>query len=149
MLVGLVLGSVLASLFFARTIHRARYFGVLQVLLGLVVLLLMMLPSDIWRRLGEEWWIYAVLLLPPAVLGGASFPLAVRMVVEEASAASGGTGKIAAVNTLGGHRRGVGGRLCGPAILRSGEQPPLYNRHELGRRVRCVDLARPHIDSSR
>ena len=101
-LVGLVLGSVLASLFFDRTIHRARYFGVLQVLLGLVVLLLMMLPADIWRRLGEEWWIYAVLLLPPAVLGGASFPLAVRMVVKEASAASGGTGKIAAVNILGG-----------------------------------------------
>ena len=101
-LVGLVLGSALAALFFDRTIHRARYFGVLQVLLGLVVLLLMMLPSDIWRRLGEEWWIYAVLLLPPAVLGGASFPLAVRMVVEDASAASGGTGKIAAVNTLGG-----------------------------------------------
>ena len=101
-LVGLVLGSVLASLFFDRTGHRARYFGALQVLLGLVVLLLMMLPSDIWRRLGEEWWIYAVLLLPPGVLGGASFPLAVRMVVEDASAASGGTGKIAAVNTLGG-----------------------------------------------
>jgi len=101
-LVGLVLGSVLASLFFDRTIHRARYFGAFQVLLGLVVLLLMMLPSDIWRRLGEEWWVYAVLLLPPAVLGGASFPLAVRMVVEDASAASGGTGKIAAVNTLGG-----------------------------------------------
>ena len=101
-LVGLVLGSVLASLFFDRTGHRARYFGALQVLLGLVVLVLMMLPSDIWRRLGEEWWIYAVLLLPPGVLGGASFPLAVRMVVEDASAASGGTGKIAAVNTLGG-----------------------------------------------
>lgn len=100
-LVGLVLGSVIASLFFDRTGHRARYFGALQVLLGLVVLLLMMLPSDIWR-LGEEWWIYAVLLLPPGVLGGASFPLAVRMVVEDASAASGGTGKIAAVNTLGG-----------------------------------------------
>ena len=101
-LVGLVLGSVLASLFFDRTGHRARYFGALQVLLGLVVLLLMMLPSDIWRRLGEEWWIYAVLLLPPGVLGGASFPLAVRMVVEDASAASGGTGKIAAGTTLGG-----------------------------------------------
>ncbi len=101
-LVGLVLGSVIASLFFDRTGHRARYFGGLQVLLGLVVLVLMMLPSDIWRRLGEEWWIYAVLLLPPGVLGGASFPLAVRMVVEDASAASGGTGKIAAVNTLGG-----------------------------------------------
>ena len=101
-LVGLVLGSVLASLFFDRTGHRARYFGALQVLLGLGVLLLMMLPSDIWRRLGEEWWIYAVLLLPPGVLGGASFPLAVRMVVGDASAASGGTGKIAAVNTLGG-----------------------------------------------
>ena len=101
-LVGLVLGSVIASLFFDRTGHRARYFGALQVLLGLVVLLLMMLPSDIWQRLGEEWWIYAVLLLPPGVLGGASFPLAVRMVVEDASAASGGTGKIAAVNTLGG-----------------------------------------------
>ena len=101
-LTGIVLGSVLASRFFDRPTPRARYFGTFQVLTGLTVLGLMMLPPDVWRHLGDEWWIFAALLLPPAVLGGASFPLAVRMVVEDASVSSSGTGKIAAVNTMGG-----------------------------------------------
>ena len=101
-LVGVVLGSVLASRFFDRRTSRARYFGAFQVLAGLTVLGLVMLPPDVWRRLGDEWWIYAIILLPPAILGGASFPLAVRMVVDDAAEASSGTGKIAAVNTVGG-----------------------------------------------
>ncbi len=101
-LVGLVVGSILASRFFDGQRARARYFGAFQVLVGLAVLSLVMLPARVWQHLGNDWWAFAVLLLPPAILGGASFPLAVRMVVEDASAAGSGTGKIAAVNTLGG-----------------------------------------------
>jgi spermidine synthase len=101
-LIGLVLGSVLASRFFDATTSSARYFGALQVLAGLIVLSLMMLPPDTWRHLGGAWWVYACLLLPPAVLGGASFPLAVRMAVHDAAHVAAGTGKITAVNTLGG-----------------------------------------------
>ena len=101
-LVGIVLGSILASRFSDRSASRARYFGALQVLTGLSILTLMMLPPNFWRGTGKGLWMYFVLLLPPAVLSGASFPLAVRMVVAEASNASVGTGRMAAINTLGG-----------------------------------------------
>jgi hypothetical protein len=80
MLLGIVLGSWLA----ARVVgHRARcalVFGWLQILSGLCVLTLMMLPPAVWRSLESALWICALLLLVPSVLGGASFPLAVRLV---------------------------------------------------------------------
>jgi spermidine synthase len=101
-LVGIVIGSILASRFFDRALSRARYFGALQVLTGISVLTVMMLPPDTWQRMGKELWICFIFLLPPAVLSGASFPLAVRMVVADVSRASIGTGRMAAINTLGG-----------------------------------------------
>ena len=101
-LVGIVLGSFLAARLFDRSTPRARYFGLFQVLTGLSVLIVMSLPQTFWAGVKNELGMYFLLLLPPAVLSGASFPLAVRMVVEEASRASVGTGRMAAINTLGG-----------------------------------------------
>ena len=101
-LVGIVLGSFLASRLFDRSTPRARYFGLFQILTGLSVLLVMTLPHTFWASVKNELGMYFILLLPPAVLSGASFPLAVRMVVEDASRASIGTGRMAAINTLGG-----------------------------------------------
>ena len=54
------------------------------------------------RDLRESLGLYFLLLLPAAILSGASFPLAVRMVVKDISSASIGTGRMAAINTLGG-----------------------------------------------
>ena len=101
-LVGIVLGSFLASRLFDRSTPRARYFGLFQILTGLSVLLVMTLPHTFWANVKNELGMYFILLLPPAVFSGASFPLAVRMVVEDASRASIGTGRMAAINTLGG-----------------------------------------------
>lgn len=101
-LVGIVLGSILASRFFDKSVIRARYFGTLQVLTGLAVLILMTLPKNVWQGFEGELGLYFSLLLPAAILSGASFPLAVRMVVEDISSASIGTGRMAAINTLGG-----------------------------------------------
>ena len=101
-LVGIVLGSFLASRFFDRSTPRARYFGLFQILIGLSVLTVMTLPQTFWAGIKNELGMYFLLLLPPAILSGASFPLAVRMVVEDASRASIGTGRMAAINTLGG-----------------------------------------------
>ena len=101
-LVGIVLGSFLASRFFDRSTSRARYFGLFQVLTGLSVLTVMTLPQAFWAGIKNELGMYFLLLLSPAILSGASFPLAVRMVVEDASRASIGTGRMAAINTLGG-----------------------------------------------
>ena len=101
-LVGIVLGSFLASRLFDRSTSRARYFGLFQILTGLSVLTVMTLPHTFWAGIRNELGMYFLLLLPPAILSGASFPLAVRMVVEDASRASIGTGRMAAINTLGG-----------------------------------------------
>ena len=101
-LVGIVLGSFLASRLFDRSTPRARYFGLFQILTGLSVLTVMTLPHTFWAGVKNELGMYFLLLLPPAILSGASFPLAVRMVVEDASRASIGTGRMAAINTLGG-----------------------------------------------
>ena len=101
-LVGIVLGSFLASRFFDRSTLRARYFGLFQILTGLSVLTVMTLPQTFWAGIENELGMYFLLLLPPVILSGASFPLAVRMVVDDASRASIGTGRMAAINTLGG-----------------------------------------------
>ena len=101
-LVGIVLGSFLAARLFDRSTLRARYFGLFQILTGIAVLIVMTLPHTFWANVKNELGMYFSLLLPPAVLSGASFPLAVRMVVEDASRASIGTGRMAAINTLGG-----------------------------------------------
>ncbi len=101
-LVGIVLGSFVASRFFDRSTSRARYFGIFQILTALSVLAVMTLPHTFWANVKNELGMYFILLLPPAILSGASFPLAVRMVVDNASKASIGTGRMAAINTVGG-----------------------------------------------
>jgi spermidine synthase len=102
-LVGIVLGSLFAASRFDRSPHRAFSFGLFQVATALGVLALMLIPADLWHRLGPPpLSTYFLLLLPPAILSGISFPLAVRMVVEDPALAGIGVGRLAAMNTLGG-----------------------------------------------
>ena len=102
-LVGIVLGSMLAARMLDTTARRPMVFGVLQMLTGLWVLSVMMLPPSLWRAFGNnELVVYFCLLLPAAVFSGASFPLAVRMVVEDSAFIGSGVGRMAALNTLGG-----------------------------------------------
>jgi len=101
-LVGIVLGSAIASRLFDRVSSRALVFGILQVATGLSMLSLMMISPNVWRSLPNDLWVYFVALLVPAIFSGASFPLAVRMVVDGPSDTSRGVGSMLAVNTLGG-----------------------------------------------
>ena len=114
-LVGIVLGSFSAALCFDRSKARAFWFGALQVATGLVVLGIMLIPADFWWRFDPlPLSIYFFLLLPPAVLSGAAFPLGVRMAVDDPKFASIGVGQLYAVNTIG----GIAGSLAvGFAVL--------------------------------
>lgn len=101
-LLGIFFGSVLASRIFDRRRSLALAFGVMQILAGLTMMAMMLLPPDLWRGLGGGLWVYATALSLPALFSGASFPLAVRMVVRHPERSSLGVGRMAAVNTLGG-----------------------------------------------
>jgi spermidine synthase len=101
-LAGIVLGSWLAARIFDRKLPRALCFGALQVGSGLALIGLMMLSARFSGAFRGNHAALFLLLLPPAILSGASLPLAVRMVVENASLAARGTGGMFAVNTLGG-----------------------------------------------
>jgi spermidine synthase len=66
------------------------------------------LPAEWWsawidaQRLGQHLWIAASVLLLPAILSGAAFPLAMRMAIEHPAVAARHVGRMTAVNTLGG-----------------------------------------------
>jgi spermidine synthase len=101
-LIGLVLGSILASQFSDRTASRTVLFGVLQIATGLIVLTLLKLSPETWRQFGDDLWVYFAVLLPPSVLSGAAFPLAIRLSTKNSEHSTSVTGNLIAVNTLGG-----------------------------------------------
>jgi spermidine synthase len=101
-LAGIVLGSLAASRLARAPLAASRRFATLQALTGLYVLAILLLPPAAWARLGEGPLVFFVLLLPPAVFSGASFPLAVRLVLRERSALGYEVGWLSAVNIAGG-----------------------------------------------
>ena len=100
-LAGIVLGSLMASRLAGRRAHVAFWFGMLQVLSALSVLLVMALPPSVLRPI-DSTWVYILVLLPPAVFSGACFPLAIRMAMSGPSEACSSVGRMAAINTVGG-----------------------------------------------
>lgn len=113
-LTGIVLGSFVTSMFLDSVSRRAMLFGMVQILSGLIVLTLLMLPA-VWLKplidtpeFTTHVCIFVLFLLAPAVLSGMSFPIAIRMVVERPVLAGAGVGKMTSVNTFG----GILGSLC-------------------------------------
>ena len=123
-LAGIVLGSAAAGLHFDRSRSRAFWFGSIQVAIGLVTSGLMLIPADFWYRFEPlPLSVYFLLLVPPAVLSGAAFPLGIRMVLEDPAFAGISVGRLSAVNTLGGI---AGSLLVGFVVLPSfGQQSTL------------------------
>jgi spermidine synthase len=122
-LTGIVLGSLLATRLFDRSLPRAFCFGALQILTGLSVLALMLLPVGFWRGLGQGPGPFIVLMLAPAVFSGAVFPLANRIVLGDPALAARSVGHMAALNTFGGI---VGSLAVGfVALPRLGLEPSL------------------------
>jgi spermidine synthase len=107
-LIGIVIGSALTAKFFDRTVQRPLIFGSVQMAIGITVLMALMLPSAFWSNVIDSTkittliWMVCIVLFLPAVLSGISFPLAIRMVVNEPSKAGLGVGIMTAINTVGG-----------------------------------------------
>ena len=112
-LLGIVLGSALVAPWLDRMPRRARVFGALQLATAVAVLWLMGLGPGVWGSFENEVAVCFLLFLPAAVLSGASFPLAIRMVVSEPRGAALGTGRMAAVSSLGGIVGSLGMGLVG------------------------------------
>lgn len=113
-LAGLVIGSLIASRLFDRSLGNATTFGLLQTAASLAVLTSMLLPPHIWQRLGDGIHVYLLLLLPAAILSGMTFPLAVRLVSTQPELVSLSVGRLVAINTLGGI---FGSTLMGFVVL--------------------------------
>jgi spermidine synthase len=107
-LAGIVLGSALVAGLLDRLTRRALLFGLLNVVGGLLVLGLLLAPPSLWRSavnptsVSASLWVFVAVLLPPAVLSGAAFPLAIRMVLNDPALAGMSVGRMTALNTLGG-----------------------------------------------
>ncbi len=107
-LLGIVIGSAATAALSDRLQRRALAFGGLQVLFGMVSLAALSLPATWWRgALGDAnalrtWLVCGAVLGPPAVLAGAAFPVALRMVVDDPGRAAAGVGQLLAANTFGG-----------------------------------------------
>ncbi len=113
-LAGIVLGSALAARVSVRPRARAATFGALQIANGFAFFALLHLPPELWQALGGRLLPLALLLLVPAVLSGASLPLAAGLGISRVDGVAGGVGRLLAANTLGGI---AGSLLVGFAAL--------------------------------
>jgi spermidine synthase len=101
-LVGIVLGSALVSRLADHGWARGRTLGLFQIAGAILFWTPFFLPPAWWRGWAGEGSAAAVLMLPAAILAGASFPLAVRLVVSRPEWAGLRLGTLLAANTLGG-----------------------------------------------
>ncbi len=107
-LLGIVLGSLLSAVVSDRLRWRAGLFGAAQVASGLAVMVVMQLRPAWWGdwlspvSVGQQLGVIMLVMLVPAILSGLSFPLAVRLIVHDASQTGSGVGKMAAINMIGG-----------------------------------------------
>ncbi len=119
-LLGIVIGSLLAALAVDRLRRQAGWFGAAQVGSGLSVMLVMQAPPEWWGEwlspvsMRQQLTVILVVMLLPAVLSGFSFPLAVRLAVSTVSQTGASVGRLAAYNMVGGI---IGSLLVGFFLL--------------------------------
>jgi spermidine synthase len=119
-LVGIVLGSLLSALISDRLRWPAGLFGAAQVGSGLAVMAVMQSRPAWWGdwlspvSVSQQLVVIALVMLPPAILSGLSFPLAIGMVVRDARLTGSVTGRMSAINIVGGI---VGSLLVGFVAL--------------------------------
>jgi len=111
-LLGIALGSAFATRSARNAIHAARVFGWAQI--GTAVLAMAAFQAVGYMPIFAKWvgagptsgpWVNAlvagIILLPSAVCIGATFPLAVRVLAQDAMDAGPASGRVYAWNTIG------------------------------------------------
>ncbi|MEW6269686.1 MAG: fused MFS/spermidine synthase, partial [Thermodesulfobacteriota bacterium] len=116
-LLGIVAGSLVAGRLARGARDSGRAFGALQMLAGLYVLALLLLPPAAWQRLGGEPLACLAAFLPAAVLSGATFPLAVRAAAASGGALGAHVGRVSAANTSGGIAGSLAAGFAGLPVL--------------------------------
>lgn len=104
-LAGAVLGSLMAAPISDRAAGRRSllgWFAVLQSGSAALILILTHLPARFWIGLSSSRLLpHALLMLAPAIVAGASFPLANRIAIRDPAEVSAGVGSLTAMNILG------------------------------------------------
>lgn len=104
-LAGTVLGSLLTASQYDKASSQSMLllrFAILQSTSALLTLWLLHLPVNFWLYLKQFGpFPYLVLMLPPAIISGASFPLANRIVINDTSQVAHQVGLMTAFNIFG------------------------------------------------
>jgi spermidine synthase len=107
-LLGIVIGSLIIRRSDDQSERHVFRFGMVQIISAILVFLVIMLPAQIWQNwmdpqsITAQLWVISLVMLVPAIFAGISFPLGIRLVVDDPSHAGSGVGRMAAINTLGG-----------------------------------------------
>ena len=111
-LLGIVLGSLLASMFTNDLRKSIFRFGVLQIVTGIVTFAIIMAPAEIvWinfienigtSNISQQLMLIGLIMLIPSVLAGMAFPIGIRLATSGVTTAGAIVGRLSALNTFGG-----------------------------------------------
>ena len=111
-LLGIVLGSLLASMFTNDLRKSIFRFGVLQIVTGIVTFAIIMAPAEIvWinfienigtSNISQQLMLIGLIMLIPSVLAGMAFPIGIRLATSGVTSAGAIVGRLSALNTFGG-----------------------------------------------
>jgi spermidine synthase len=111
-LLGIVLGSLLASMFTNDLRKSVFRFGVLQIVTGIVTFAIIMAPAEIvWisfmenigtSSIRQQLMLIGLIMLIPSILAGMAFPIGIRLATSGVTSAGEIVGRLSALNTIGG-----------------------------------------------
>ena len=111
-LLGIVIGSLLASMFTNDLRKSIFRFGVLQIVTGIVTFAIIMAPAEIvWisfmenigtSNISQQLMLIGLIMLVPSILAGMAFPIGIRLATSGVTSAAAIVGRLSALNTFGG-----------------------------------------------
>jgi spermidine synthase len=111
-LLGIVLGSLFASMFTNDLRKSIFRFGILQIATGIVTFAIIMAPAElVWinfmenigtSSIRQQLMLIGLIMLVPSILAGMAFPIGIRLATSGVTSAGAIVGRLSALNTFGG-----------------------------------------------